>query len=271
MIDLVCSLLLAASLVVIGAAYFFRARVLGPAHHPRLDREGSSALLGKPAMEMGYWSLQPLGRLCIRLGVTANMVSWSALVLGAAAAAAVAGGHFGVGALLATLSSGCDVVDGMVARLAGSASKAGEVLDAALDRYVELLFLGGLVVHYRTEVPMVVLTLAALGGAFMVSYATVKAEALGIEVPRGSMRRVERAAYLVGAAALTPLAGVLWPAAPARLELPMRAAVVLVAAIANTSAIRRLRRLARAARQRSASRNEEIVQKRAPSSRAEVL
>src|SRR5262249_51600450 len=151
--------------------------------HERLDHEGS-VLLGKGTMEMAYWALQPLGRLCARLGIRANMVSWSALALGAFAGVAVAAGDLGVGALLAALSGGCDALDGIVARATGSASRAGEVLDAALDRYAELCFMGGLCVHYRGEPVMLSIGLAALGGAFMVSYATAKAEALGVRVPR---------------------------------------------------------------------------------------
>jgi heme exporter protein D len=78
-----------------------------------------------------------------------------------------------------------DTLDGIVARLQGTASDAGEVLDAAVDSYEEFFFLGGIVVHVRQSAVGVSLVLLALLGSFMVSYATAKAEALRAEIPRG--------------------------------------------------------------------------------------
>ena len=52
------------------------------------------------------------------------------------------------------------------------------MLDAAVDRYVELFFLAGLAFHFRAHRGCLLLVLAAIGGSFMVSYATAKAEAL---------------------------------------------------------------------------------------------
>jgi CDP-diacylglycerol--glycerol-3-phosphate 3-phosphatidyltransferase len=144
-------------------------------------------------------------------------------------------GAVGTAALFAALGSLGDALDGLVARMSQTASDAGEVLDAAVDRYGELFFLGGAAFLLRYEPWALVAALAAIGGGFMVSYATAKAEALRMPAPRGAMRRPERAAYLTAGAAIASLVGGTWP---------LVAAVVLVAVVANVSAVLRLRWLA---------------------------
>ena len=85
-------------------------------------------------------------------------------------------------------------------------------------------------------------------GSFMVSYATAKAEAMQVSAPRGSMRRVERAAVLATGAALALLAAMAPRVAILGLtEVPVITALVIVAVVANASAVRRLRRVAEAA------------------------
>jgi phosphatidylglycerophosphate synthase len=248
--DLACSIAGFSLVGVVAVLYGVRVVFRGAARFDRVERDKGSALFGAPLMQMGYWALDYLGRGLSFLGATANGISLASLVLGAGAGVALAFGHFGVGALLAVLSALGDTLDGIVARLQGTASDAGEVLDAAVDRYEEFFFLGGIVVHVRQSAVGVSLVLFALLGSFMVSYATAKAEALRAEVPRGAMRRPERAAYLIIGAGLTPLLSPLLeshvPSAAANpwiLELPALAAVGLVALVANVSAVRRLSKL----------------------------
>ena len=90
----------------------------------------------------------------------------------------------------------------------------------------------------------------ALLGSFMVSYGSAKAEALGVAVPRGAMRRAERAVWLCGGALLSPLAAALGESAgvaPWIGEAPMLFALAMVALVSNVSAARRLSAVARAA------------------------
>src|ERR1044071_4656555 len=107
------------------AAYGIRVALKGRAHYQRVERQGGSRLLNKGALELGYWILQPVARLLVFLGVTANMVSWASLTFGFVAALFLAAGHFGVGAICATVSGLLDSLDGTVARLSGVASDAG--------------------------------------------------------------------------------------------------------------------------------------------------
>jgi CDP-diacylglycerol---glycerol-3-phosphate 3-phosphatidyltransferase len=247
LIDLACSLALIVAAVALGAVYVVRAPSADGPRYSRIDRAGASWLLAKRTMRMGYWVMGPVARACIALGIGKNAVTWTSLALGAGAGVAIASGHLGVGAVLAVLSFGCDALDGMVARETGTASPRGEVLDAAVDRYTELLFLGGAAVYGRFDGLTVGLAFAATAGAFMVSYATAKAEALHVEAPRGAMRRQERAVSLVLGAALTPLAtaaGTRWGLAHWVFDLPLLSALGLVAAVGNASAARRLHAIA---------------------------
>ncbi len=247
MIDAACSMVLAASLLALAICYAGRVSRSGVFRHARVERAGGSPFLAKGVMEMGYWAMRPLARACIAARMTANAVSWASLALAAAAGLALGSGRFGVGAALGAASAICDALDGMVARETGTQSDAGELLDATIDRYAELLFLGGIAYCERPNPLPTLLALVAMAGAIMVSYSTAKAEAFGVEPPRGAMRRQERAVYLILGAALVPVATLAvdragFPAWFAR--LPLYVALALVGLVGNVSAVRRLRAVA---------------------------
>lgn len=255
MTDYACSLFLVLATLFLAVVYRARVAMTSTRTYERIERAGSSPLLGKGPMLALYWALQPVARACIALGVTANQISWLSLVGGIGAGAALCVGHFGVAAALSVVASVADALDGIVARETGTASDAGETLDATVDRYVEFFFLAGLGVFYRGQVFALGLVLLALLGSIMVSYGTAKAEALQVEPPRGAMRRAERAVYLTAGVAFAPIAGfwlarygvaVWWgEAAPVLLSL------VIVGVVANVSAVRRLVAVAAAARART--------------------
>jgi len=249
----------AALIIVLGAvAYGVRLAIKGPVHFDRIDRQGRSLLITKSFMEWGCWMLQPVARLFVFLRISPNTVSWASLGLGFLAGACLAVGHFGFGAICAMISAQLDSVDGMVARISGVASNAGEVLDAAVDRYVEFFFLSGLVLYYREALVLQILSLLALLGSFMVSYSTTKAEALNVNPGRGSMRRGERAVYLTLGAALSAIT-VPWLETRGEFSVPigypMVIALGLVAVIANISAIERFSSIAKAVRAKRYGRN----------------
>ncbi len=251
MIDAACSMTLAAVLLALVVCYAGRVSQSGVFRHVRVDRAGGSPLLAKSVMQMGYWAMRPVGRACVAARLTANAVSWASLALAAAAGLSLALGSFGLGAAFGAASAICDALDGMIARETGTASDAGEVLDATIDRYAELFFLGGIAYYERPEPLAMLLTLSAMAGAIMVSYSTAKAEALGVEVPRGCMRRQERAVYLILGAALVPPATLIVHRAglPAWfVRLPLYATLALVGLVGNVSAVRRLRGVAEALR-----------------------
>jgi phosphatidylglycerophosphate synthase len=157
-------------------------------------------------------------------------------------------GRFGAGALVMSIAFLGDAIDGRVARRSGTASVGGALLDASADRYGEFFCLAGLAVYFRESTGALVLALCALSGSFMISYGSAKAEGLGVSAPSSAMRRAERAVCLCAGVALAAAAEWLTP----RLQLPAWAAhapvfvaLWVLAVVANTSAILRLRALAR--------------------------
>ncbi len=251
--ELKYTLSVALLVILLIAIYGVRVVLKGRARFDRIDRQGGSRLLSVQTMEIGYWILDPVARLLAFLRVTPNMVSWTSLACGFIAGLCLALGHFGFGAISATISGVLDSVDGMVARISGLASDAGELLDAAIDRYVEFFFLSGLIIYYRDIPAFQVLALLALLGSFLVSYSTTKAEALQIDPPKGSMRRPERAVYLTLGASLSALS-IPWFETRGTFAnpvgYPMVVALGVVAILANLSSIERFRFITSALRRR---------------------
>jgi CDP-diacylglycerol--glycerol-3-phosphate 3-phosphatidyltransferase len=252
--DQLCSLALLVCLVLLGVTHALR----DPHRkwHARVEMEGRSALLSRGVLESLYAVVVPVGLACKRLGLTPNMITGASVLLALAAGALFAAGHLGLGSLVGVIALGCDALDGFVARHSGSASNAGEVIDAAADRYVEFSLFAGLALHLRLEPMALLICLAALAGSFMLSYSTAKAEALAIVPPRGSMRRTERCVLLIAGAVLTPLSSGLglstrWA------EAPLLVALLWLAVGSNVSALARFAYVARQLRLRDVQRSDE--------------
>ena len=94
-----------------------------------------------------------------------------------------------------------DVLDGTVARRSNKSSTFGAFLDSTLDRVADGALLGGLAVFYALNpvhhnVPMMVVCLAGLIGAYLTSYIRARAEALGFDAKVGMVQRPERIVLL---------------------------------------------------------------------------
>lgn len=240
--DLYNTVILIAIAGLAALAYGIRVLIWGKVHFARVDRQGGTVLLGKSLMLIAYWSLQPLGRMLAYFRVSPHVLTWLSAVFGIISAIYLAQGFFGFGAVFATVSAFLDTLDGMVARMMGVDSNTGEVLDASIDRYTEFLYLAGLLIYYHDIAILVGMTLFTLLGCFMVSYSSAKAEALGVEPPKGIMRRPERAFYLTLGAALSPMSIALWETpseAGIMIGYPMAIALGMVGILSNISAIHR--------------------------------
>ena len=239
--DVYFTLILAALFATGVTSYAVRVVRFGPVRTERLARMGSF-WVARDVAEMGQWAMSHVARVFVALGITANGATWLALVTGVGAGVGLGFGMFGLGALLAAVSAVLDILDGQIARLTSSSSESGEVLDAAVDRYTETAFLGGLIVFYRDLWWAQLVALGALLGAFMVSYATAKAEALGVPPPRGPMRRHERSVWMITGAGLTsflaPTIATHWR--PDVATLPQLVGLGMIALVANYSAVLRL-------------------------------
>ncbi len=155
----------------------------------------------------------PLIWLIKKLNITPNMLTVFGLVLNIAAAVLLIYGaesadrfhlaYVGYSGLLILLGGLFDMLDGLIAKNYGKATKFGALFDSVLDRYSELfMFLGILyyLVAHHYFISSVV-TFMALVGSMMVSYTRARAEGLNIPCSVGLMQRPVRV-LLIGFAAL---------------------------------------------------------------------
>jgi len=119
----------------------------------------------------------PLGRLCLRLGLTANALTLISLLIGGLAGYAIARGRFVTGVALILLMGLADVLDGATARASGTASAYGTVLDHVADRYAEFMILLGVMLSGAVAPAWVII---ALFGMVMASYVRARAESTGL-------------------------------------------------------------------------------------------
>jgi CDP-diacylglycerol--glycerol-3-phosphate 3-phosphatidyltransferase len=248
MTDAEFSYLTGAVWVVLIVAYAIRVSRFGKFRSERVHGVGGgTVLVGESIMQATYWAIDPVVRGLVRLGATPNAITLAALVTGIGAGAAIAAGWFGLACLLATCSAISDILDGQVARVTHSGSDAGELLDAAVDRYTEFAFIAGFILYTHDSPFQIAVALAALLASFMISYVSAKAEALQVSVPRGLMRRHERATYLTLASGLTPLLGpsihAQWPALPATSMFVL--GLAMVGSVGNLAALQRMLRIHR--------------------------
>ncbi len=121
---------------------------------------------------------QPISARLAPLGVTPNVATAIALLIGIAGSAAFAVQIWWLGGLLIQFSSIFAGVDGEIARRTGAGSTYGDFLDTVTDRFVEYAsFAGiawGLAQVERWEDWAWPLGLAAVGGAFMLASASEK-------------------------------------------------------------------------------------------------
>ena len=139
-------------------------------------------------------AITPLCSGLLRAGVTPNLMSALGGVGSSLSALLLFGsGHFLAGAILTTLFVLCDLLDGTMARISGSTSRWGALLDSTLDRISDASILGAMAYWFsRTHdrnVPLI-LTVLILGS--LISYIKARAEALDIECNGGIAERTER-------------------------------------------------------------------------------
>jgi CDP-diacylglycerol--glycerol-3-phosphate 3-phosphatidyltransferase len=231
--------------------YFWRVRAGGRLRFARTDAVGDGAVVKQGVFEMGYWWMQPIGRGLVRLGFTANGVTWLSALAWLACAVLIGYGWLGFACVAGTIAAFADTVDGLVARLRNTSSEAGEILDGTVDRYGDVMVYGGLVILYSGLPLMQVLTVCTLAGAMGVSHASSKSEQLRIKISNGFMRRPERCVTLLVGMGLS---GITVPTIESNLHwthtigIPLVIGLTLIAVIANASAVFRLRQLAAAVR-----------------------
>jgi phosphatidylinositol phosphate synthase len=110
-------------------------------------------------------------------------------------------GHIRTAGWFLGLTALFDVLDGTVARRSGRSSTFGAFLDSTLDRVADGAVMAGLATFYalnpvHRSLPMMIVCMLGLLGAFLTSYTRARAEALGIEAKVGMLQRPERVTLL---------------------------------------------------------------------------
>lgn len=153
----------------------------------------------------------PVARTLVRLGATANWLTFTGFVLTLVGAVVAASGQRFAGALVITVSSLLDALDGSVARLRGTTGPLGAFYDSVTDRFSDVVVFGAAAWLVRDDAVLFVVALVGLAAGQGTSYMRAKAESLGWNATVGLIERPERLVVLiVGLAFPLLLAPALW-------------------------------------------------------------
>jgi CDP-diacylglycerol--glycerol-3-phosphate 3-phosphatidyltransferase len=139
----------------------------------------------------------PIARCMVRLGVTANWLTFAGLVGNAVGVAVILGGQAFLGAAVLSVACLTDAFDGTVARLRGSSSAFGSFYDSVADRGSDAIILGAAAWLVRDDPLLFAVAVVALAAAQLTSYIRAKAESLGWDATVGLIERPERLIIII--------------------------------------------------------------------------
>ncbi|MEO6527422.1 MAG: phosphatidylinositol phosphate synthase [Gemmatimonadaceae bacterium] len=150
----------------------------------------------------GYLRLiDPVANWLVKRGVHPNTITVIGTACTVVGGIIYGTGHIRTGGWFLGVTALFDVLDGTVARRSNKSSAFGAFLDSTLDRLADGFVLGGLAVFYATSrphgsVPLMIIALLGLIGAFLTSYTRARAESLGLDAKVGLLQRPERVVLL---------------------------------------------------------------------------
>lgn len=155
---------------------------------------------------------QPVGSALHRTGITANQLTATGLVIAVGAAAAIASGHLVWGVVGLVAAALPDLLDGPLAKAAGTSGPRGAFFDSVSDRFTDAVVLGGVAWYLDSSrgAHAALLAFAVMAASSLVSYQRAKAESLGFEARGGLMERAERIIVLCVGLAFPVLVVALW-------------------------------------------------------------
>jgi CDP-diacylglycerol--glycerol-3-phosphate 3-phosphatidyltransferase len=182
------------------------------------------------------WYLNPIAGFLNRLGIRPNTVTLIGLMGTIGCAILIAFGHMTWAGILLLIMGPVDAMDGALARLRNEVSDWGAFVDAVTDRYSELFLFLGFLIYFiiQANTAGVILAYLAAAGSVLVSYVKARADASKLDANVGLLTRVER--YIV-----------LIPGLIFNLPLPV---LIIVAILANFTALQRILRVRRDAYRR---------------------
>lgn len=138
--------------------------------------------------------VQPFGAGLVAMGITADMMTLLGIAMAAVAAVVIGSGSLAWGLVLMIATGLPDLLDGAIAKAAGTSSTRGAYFDSVSDRLSDIMIFSG-VAWYLSETregQIHMLPVAVMGLAIMISYQRAKAESLGFDAKGGLMERAER-------------------------------------------------------------------------------
>src|SRR6202165_847793 len=137
-----------------------------------------------------------------RIPITPNQITVIGVALTFGASVLAALGHLRWAGVVLIFAGTFDILDGALARSSGRAYPYGAFLDSTLDRYSEGAIYIGLAAYFAsTGGPLqrwlLLATVAALAGSFLVSYVRARAQSLGFTCESGLFKRPERVVVTV--------------------------------------------------------------------------
>jgi CDP-diacylglycerol--glycerol-3-phosphate 3-phosphatidyltransferase len=189
-----------------------------------------------------------------RVPVTPNQITVIGLVLTFVAAGLVAFGHLRWAGVALIFAGSFDILDGALARSSQASYPYGAFLDSTLDRYSEGAIYLGLAAYFVTiggplQRWLILATLAALAGSFLVSYVRARAQSLGFACETGLFARPERVVVTV--------VGLIFGG------VVLYTVVFLLAIVTNFTALQRIREVWLQGRAQRLAREREIKAQRA--------
>ncbi len=138
----------------------------------------------------------PYGRVCLKLGLTPNILTAVGLLLAGGSAVAIWKEYFILGVVFVVLASFADMLDGATARAGDLGTKFGSVLDHTVDRVGEFLIMLGIVLSGHVHPGWV---LFGLFGMWSASYTRAAAESVGgmTDCVVGLVGRLEKFGMLI--------------------------------------------------------------------------
>ncbi|RPH97321.1 MAG: CDP-alcohol phosphatidyltransferase family protein [Calditrichaeota bacterium] len=187
---------------------------------------------------------EPFVRSLAALHINPNLLTLLSLILCFFSAFRFAVGDLRSGALWLIIGGFIDAIDGSVARAGNRVTRFGALFDSTLDRYAEFAVFSGIAFYFIThaqgnaqfQIWAFFTVFAALAGSLMVSYVRARAEGLDFECRVGLMQRPERFILLSIGSAIS--------------EIALIVSVILIAVLANYTAIERIHYIWKIDRQR---------------------
>jgi phosphatidylglycerophosphate synthase len=141
-----------------------------------------------------------------------NLLTVVGCLISLVAAAAIGLGWLATGGLLILAGGFFDLVDGVIARAHGIATRFGAFLDSTLDRLVDMALLLGITMYYALagEPGHVLLSGYTLVASVLVSYAQARAELVVPVFRVGFLERAERVVILAAGALFGLMVPALW-------------------------------------------------------------